>query len=163
MLWRGKYRVEENEEDQGIDGECVREDLKENGLDKAAAHHRVEHRSLVTLTSPRESSDPISPPQPYIMDEDMNDHEGKMSKKCTYNKSFLSSSFSFIVNSAMQMPQCVTCKKTLASESMKPFKLKEHLTKVHPELANKDLAYFKIKEHQIKRIWWRRSSSSAAH
>lgn len=49
------------------------------------------------------------------------------------------------------MPQCVICKKTLAHESMKPSKLKEHLTKVHPELASKDLSYFKIKEDQLKR------------
>ncbi|XP_066958608.1 protein FAM200C-like [Macrobrachium rosenbergii] len=73
-----------------------------------------------------------------------------ISKKLTYNESFLNFGFSFIVNNGMQMPQCVICKKTLANESMKPFKLKEHLTKVHPELANKDLAYFKIKEHQLK-------------
>ncbi|XP_066981062.1 protein FAM200C-like [Macrobrachium rosenbergii] len=33
---------------------------------------------------------------------------------------------------------------------MKPFTLKEHLPKVHLELANKDLVYFKIKEHQLK-------------
>ncbi|XP_066963956.1 protein FAM200C-like [Macrobrachium rosenbergii] len=54
------------------------------------------------------------------------------------------------LNNGMQMPQCVICKKTLANESMKPFKLKEHLTKVYPELANKDLTYFKIKERQLK-------------
>ncbi|XP_066983785.1 protein FAM200C-like [Macrobrachium rosenbergii] len=74
----------------------------------------------------------------------------EMSKKLTYNKSFLNFGFSFIVNNGMQMPQCVICKKTLANESMKPFKLNEHLTNVHPELANKDLAYFKIKDHQLK-------------
>ena len=74
-----------------------------------------------------------------------------MSKKRTYNESFLSFGFSFTVNNGMQVPQCVICKKTLANESMKPFKLKEHLTKVHPELAKKDLAFFKIKENQLKR------------
>ncbi len=74
-----------------------------------------------------------------------------MSKKRTYNESFLNFGFSSIVNNGVQLPQCVICKKTLANESMKPFKLKEHLAKVHPELASKDLAYFKIKEHQLKR------------
>ena len=49
------------------------------------------------------------------------------------------------------MPQCVVCQKTLAIESMKPFKLNEHLEKVHPDLANKGLDYFKIKEDQLKR------------
>jgi hypothetical protein len=74
-----------------------------------------------------------------------------MSKKRTYNESFLNFGFSSIVNNGVQLPQCVICKKTLANESLKPFKLKEHLAKVHPELASKDLAYFKIKEHQLKR------------
>uniref|UniRef100_UPI0035902D18 protein FAM200C-like n=1 Tax=Myxine glutinosa TaxID=7769 RepID=UPI0035902D18 len=74
-----------------------------------------------------------------------------MSKKRTYNGSFLNFGFSSIVNNGVQLPQCVICKKTLANESLKPFKLKEHLAKVHPELASKDLAYFKIKEHQLKR------------
>uniref|UniRef100_UPI00358DE3FE protein FAM200C-like n=1 Tax=Myxine glutinosa TaxID=7769 RepID=UPI00358DE3FE len=75
----------------------------------------------------------------------------QMSKKRTYNGSFLNFGFSSIVNNGVQLPQCVICKKTLANESLKPFKLKEHFAKVHPELASKDLAYFKIKEHQLKR------------
>ena len=66
-----------------------------------------------------------------------------MSKKLTYNESFLSFGFSFTMNNVMQVP--------LANESMKPFKLTENLTKVHPELAKNNLAYFKIKEHQLKR------------
>lgn len=74
-----------------------------------------------------------------------------MSKKRTYHDSFLNFGFSAVVNNGVQMPQCVICKKTLAHESMKPSKLKEHLTKVHPELASKDLSYFKIKEDQLKR------------
>eukprot|EP00096_Caligus_rogercresseyi_P009484 TRINITY_DN3234_c0_g1_i1.p1 TRINITY_DN3234_c0_g1~~TRINITY_DN3234_c0_g1_i1.p1 ORF type:complete len:544 (+),score=51.68 TRINITY_DN3234_c0_g1_i1:127-1758(+) len=74
-----------------------------------------------------------------------------MSKKRTYKESFLSFGFTFTVNNGIQVPQCVICKKTLSNESMKPFKLKEHLTKVHSELTEKDLAYFKIKEHQLKR------------
>lgn len=74
-----------------------------------------------------------------------------MSKKRTYNESFLNFGFSCIENNGVQLPQCVVCQKTLANESMKPFKLKEHLAKVHPEMANKDLAYFKIKENQLKR------------
>ena len=73
-------------------------------------------------------------------------------RKRSYNESFLAFGFSSIVNNGVQLPQCVVCKKTLANESMKPFKLKEHLTKVHPELANKELAYFKIKEDQLKRL-----------
>src|SRR5215469_15579232 len=74
-----------------------------------------------------------------------------MSKKRTYNDNFLNFGFTAIVNNGVQMPQCVICKKTLANESMKPSKLKEHLIKVHPELASKDLSYFTIKNQQLKR------------
>ena len=49
------------------------------------------------------------------------------------------------------MPQCVVCKKTPANENMKPFTLNEHLEKVHPDLANKGLGYFKVKEDKLKR------------
>ena len=73
-----------------------------------------------------------------------------MTKKRTYNESFPNFDFTFIVNNGEQVPQYFICKKTLAHESMKPFKLREDLTKVHPELASKDLAYFTTKEHQLK-------------
>ena len=65
--------------------------------------------------------------------------------------SFLSFGFSFLVSNGLQVPQYVVCQKTLANESMKPFKLNEHLEKVHPDIANKGLDYFKIKEDQLKR------------
>lgn len=55
------------------------------------------------------------------------------------------------MNNGVQMPQYTIYKKILANVSMKPFKLKKHLTKVHPELANKDLTCFKIKQQQLKR------------
>ena len=77
----------------------------------------------------------------------------KMSRKRSYNENFLSFGFPFLVSKGLQVPQCVACQKTLATESMEPFKFKlnEHLEKVHPDLANKGLDYFKIKEDQLKR------------
>ena len=74
-----------------------------------------------------------------------------MSRKRSYNVSFLSFGFSFLVSKGLQVPQCVVCQKTLTNESIKPFKLNEHLEKVHPDLANKGLDYFKIKKDQLKR------------
>ena len=75
-----------------------------------------------------------------------------MSRTRSYNESFLSFGFSFLVSKGLQVPQCIVCQKTLANESMKPFKLNEHLEKVHPDLAKKGLDYFKIKENQLKRF-----------
>ena len=51
----------------------------------------------------------------------------------------------------LQVPQCVICQRTLTNESMKPFKLNEHLERVHPDFVNKGLDYFKIKKDQLKR------------
>lgn len=39
------------------------------------------------------------------------------------------------------LPMCLLCNKTLSNESMKPFKLKEYLTKVHSDKKDKDLTF----------------------
>lgn len=46
---------------------------------------------------------------------------------------------------------CLLCNKTLSNESMKPSKLKEHLTKAHSNKKDKDLTFFKtVKEKYLK-------------
>ena len=72
-------------------------------------------------------------------------------KKRSYNDSYLEYGFSFIVRKEEQIPQCVVCMKTLSNDSMKPHQLKQHLKNVHPDLAEKDRAYFEGKERQLKR------------
>lgn len=39
-------------------------------------------------------------------------------------------------------PMCLICKKTFSNEAMKPSRLGDHLSKVHPEMKNKPLAFF---------------------
>ena len=75
-----------------------------------------------------------------------------MSRKSSYNESFLSFGFSFLVSKGLQVPQCVVYQKTLTNKNTKPFKLNEHFKKIHSDLANKGLDYFKMKENQLKRF-----------
>ncbi|XP_067940279.1 protein FAM200C-like [Watersipora subatra] len=72
-------------------------------------------------------------------------------KKRTYNESYLEYGFSYLMKNGLQLPQCVICLKTFLNDSMKPFQLKQHLQKIHPTLAEKDLDYFQSKERQVKR------------
>ena len=82
-------------------------------------------------------------------------------KKRSYNNSYLEYGFSFIVRKEEQIPQCVVCMKTLSNDSMKPHQLKQHLKNVHPDLAEKDRAYFERKERQLKRA--RLDTSGTTH
>ena len=40
-------------------------------------------------------------------------------------------------------PMCLLCEKVFSNEVMKPSRLLEHLTKIHPDKADNDMAYFK--------------------
>ncbi|KAK8745050.1 hypothetical protein OTU49_000428, partial [Cherax quadricarinatus] len=48
--------------------------------------------------------------------------------------------------------QCVACHKVLTNESLKPSKLSAHLQKCHPNLQNKDQAYFQRQAVALKNI-----------
>ena len=74
-----------------------------------------------------------------------------MSRKRSYNESFLNFCFSFMMKNDTQIPQCVICYKTLTNESMKPSKLREHFVKMHPELVDKGVEYLKLKAEGLKR------------
>lgn len=41
-----------------------------------------------------------------------------------------------------QQPMCPMCEKVFSNKAMKPSKLLEHLTKMHSDKAEKDIAYF---------------------
>lgn len=49
-----------------------------------------------------------------------------------------------------ERPQCVLCNKVLGADSMRPNKMKTHLSNVHPALAGKDTAYFQRMERSVK-------------
>ncbi|XP_053159163.1 LOW QUALITY PROTEIN: protein ZBED8 [Hemicordylus capensis] len=49
------------------------------------------------------------------------------------------------------LPMCIICQKVFSNEAMKPSRLQEHLTKIHPDKKNKDLHYFQgLKEKFVK-------------
>lgn len=66
-----------------------------------------------------------------------------MSKKRKYDEAYVSFGFTFIAeHDGTQKPQCLLCGKVLANGSIKPGKLKEHLTSVHPENASDSVDLF---------------------
>ncbi|XP_042228922.1 protein ZBED8-like [Homarus americanus] len=75
-----------------------------------------------------------------------------MSKKRKYNEAYLSFGFTFIAErDGTQKPQCFMCGKVLANGSMKPTKLKEHLTCVHPENASDSVDLFRAKKARFEK------------
>ncbi|XP_042210866.1 protein ZBED8-like [Homarus americanus] len=75
-----------------------------------------------------------------------------MSKKRKYNEAYLSFGFTFIADrDGTQKPQCFLCGKVLANGSMKPTKLKEHLTSVHPENASDSVDLFRAKKARFEK------------
>lgn len=81
------------------------------------------------------------------------------SKKRTYSESYLDFGFSFVIRNGEQLPQCVVCLKTFVNDSMKPFQLKKHLEKSHPELMTKNREYFKLREDNLKKARFDSSGS----
>ena len=63
-------------------------------------------------------------------------------KKRKYNKSYLQYGFTYTCINNEHRPVCLICNESLASESMKPIKLKRHLTTRHASYAEKPLMYF---------------------
>ena len=63
-------------------------------------------------------------------------------KKRKYNESYLQYGFTYTCINNEHQPVCFICNQSLASESMKPIKLKKHLTTRHAFYAEKPLMYF---------------------
>ena len=83
-----------------------------------------------------------------------------MPNKRVYDNSYLNFGFSSILDKGIIRPQCVVCKTTLSKESLRPSKLKLHLNKMHPLLANKGIEYFRMKERGLKRARLDNTSTS---
>ncbi|KAF2355875.1 Zinc finger BED-type [Trinorchestia longiramus] len=75
-----------------------------------------------------------------------------MSKKRTYSDAFLRYGFVNLPSGGEDRPQCVICHKVLTNESLKPSKLSTHLQKCHPNLQNKDQAFFQRQAVALKNI-----------
>ncbi|XP_023242879.1 SCAN domain-containing protein 3-like [Centruroides sculpturatus] len=63
-------------------------------------------------------------------------------RKRKYNESFLQFGFTFKNHNGNEQPFCLICNELLATESMKPSKLKRHLESKHTSYANKPKEYF---------------------
>lgn len=71
-------------------------------------------------------------------------------KERKYQDQYIQFGFTFIEEKGKHRPKCVICLEILASESMKPSKLKRHLETKHPQYINKDKQFFKRHENALK-------------
>uniref|UniRef100_A0A3Q3B2L2 DUF4371 domain-containing protein n=1 Tax=Kryptolebias marmoratus TaxID=37003 RepID=A0A3Q3B2L2_KRYMA len=69
-------------------------------------------------------------------------------KKChQYSVEYLD--FGFIPSPTnAQLPLCLLCEQVFSNEAMKPSRLKEHLTKIHPDKVNKERSFFQTLKEQ---------------
>ena len=74
-----------------------------------------------------------------------------MSKKRTYDESYLNYGFTFLIKDGLQVPQCVVCFKTFSNGCIKPFQLKQHLATQHPQWKDKNQEFFELKMTSLKR------------
>jgi hypothetical protein len=65
-----------------------------------------------------------------------------------YQDSYIKFGLTYVVEKGE--PKCVICLERLASESMKPSKLKRHLVTKHPQFQHKEEDFFKKYENSIK-------------
>ncbi|XP_072401045.1 SCAN domain-containing protein 3-like, partial [Diabrotica undecimpunctata] len=50
------------------------------------------------------------------------------------------------------LPMCLICQRVFSNEAMKPSRLQEHLTKIHPDRKDRNLSYFEmLKKQHFKR------------
>ncbi|KAI6649594.1 hypothetical protein LOD99_6760 [Oopsacas minuta] len=73
-------------------------------------------------------------------------------KKRKYNEDYIKYGFTSILKEGRELPQCVICYKVLSEGSMKPSFLKCHLSGCHPNLADRDIDFYKHQEVGVKRI-----------
>lgn len=74
------------------------------------------------------------------------------SKKRKYDASYIQYGFQCLVVNGQENPQCVFCMKVLNNDSLRPNKLKQHLTSVHPQHAEKDRDFFERHGKQLKQM-----------
>lgn len=48
-----------------------------------------------------------------------------------------------------ELPLCLLCERVFSNESMKTPRLREHITKIHPDKADNDLSFFKELKDQF--------------
>ena len=73
-------------------------------------------------------------------------------EKRKYYDNYIQHGFTLMLKNGRELPQCVVCFEVLSDQSMKPSFLKRHLSGCHPELVDKDAAFFKRMEIGVKRV-----------
>lgn len=74
----------------------------------------------------------------------------KSSKLRRYDENYISIGFTKTTINGEEWPQCVVCLTVLASDSMKPNKLRRHLETKHAELVNKSKEFFPRKSNSFQ-------------
>ena len=72
-------------------------------------------------------------------------------KKCRqYSVEYLKYGFVSALHS-QQRPMCLLCEKVFSNEAIKPSRLFEHLTKMHSDKSDKNLAYFQLLREKFQK------------
>ncbi|XP_026476390.1 zinc finger BED domain-containing protein 5-like [Ctenocephalides felis] len=71
--------------------------------------------------------------------------QNSKTKHRKYDPMYLSLGFTYKIINGQERPMCLLCMNTLASDSMKPSKLKRHLEKVHADHVGKTKEFFQRK------------------
>ena len=82
-------------------------------------------------------------------------NEASHTKKRSYDDNFLQYGFSFITENSEHRPLCLICNKVLASESLKPGKLKRHLQTERDSYRNRAVEFF----HRLLLTWEKQRQS----
>ncbi|XP_067930626.1 protein FAM200C-like [Watersipora subatra] len=83
------------------------------------------------------------------------------SKKRKHDASYMQYGFQCLISNVEGKPQCVLCMKVLGNDSMRPNKLKHHLSSVHPQHTAKDQNFFERHGKQLRQM--RLDTSRAFH
>ncbi|XP_042213601.1 zinc finger BED domain-containing protein 5-like [Homarus americanus] len=82
-----------------------------------------------------------------------------VAKKRKYSDEYINYGFTSILADGIEKPQCVLCFKVLGNDSMRPSKLKHHLTTIHPQFTERYPDFFK--RHELSLGKQRLSESGA--
>ena len=69
---------------------------------------------------------------------------GNKAKRRKYDENYINLGFTWTGSTDIPRPQCVICKEVLANDSLRPAKLRRHLTTKHREFAEKPPSSFKL-------------------
>ena len=85
-----------------------------------------------------------------------------MSKKRKYSEDYVAFGFTYVTDSdGSERSQCFLCGKVLANASLKPAKLREHLTSIHLKNALNSVNSFVLRRLDLTKLGLCRGSGSS--